>query len=67
MYEVGRPRRLTVEQAQEKERQWQDFGERLWLLCIEMGSKAFRTGLRRQAQGKERQWQDFGGAPVLMF
>lgn len=27
MYEVGRPRRLTVEQAQEKERQWQDFGE----------------------------------------
>ncbi|KAI7839403.1 hypothetical protein COHA_006804 [Chlorella ohadii] len=25
MKEVGRPRRLTVEQAQEKERQWQDF------------------------------------------
>ena len=27
MYEVGRPQRLTVEQALEKERQWQDFGE----------------------------------------
>lgn len=26
MYEVGRPRRLTVEEAQAKESQWQDFG-----------------------------------------
>lgn len=26
MYEVGRPRRLSVEEAQAKEQQWQEFG-----------------------------------------
>ncbi len=27
MYEVGRPQRLSVEEAQLLEEQWQDFGE----------------------------------------
>lgn len=27
MYEAGRPRRLSVEEAQQKEEVWQDFGE----------------------------------------
>lgn len=38
MYEVGRPRRLTVEQAQEKERQWQDFGEHRHLAAAATGA-----------------------------
>jgi hypothetical protein len=27
MYEVGRPRRLSVEEAQVLEKKWQEFGE----------------------------------------
>jgi hypothetical protein len=53
MFEVGRPKRMSVEEAQEKEAQWQEFGEQCasqhacvvcWLARakIMLNRKAFR-------------------------
>lgn len=44
MYEVGRPQRLSVEEAQAKERVWQDFGARRVGVRIRDGAAA---GARR--------------------